>query len=141
MTTYFPKETENDWVVVDAEGQTVGRLATQIAQILRGKHKPTFTPNMACGDFVVVVNAEKVVFSGSKLDQKVYSRYSGYQGGLKQVTARSMLAKHPERVIERAVWGMLPKHRLGRKLIRRLKVYAGPQHPHQAQQPKVLEVN
>ena len=140
MTTYFPKETDNDWVVVDAEGQTVGRLATRIAQVLRGKHKPTFTPNMACGDFVIVVNADKVVFSGSKLDQKIYTRYSGYQGGLKEIPARDMLAKHPERVIERAVWGMLPKNRLGRKLIRRLKVYAGAQHPHHAQQPTPLEV-
>lgn len=140
MTTYFPKETDNDWVVVDAEGQTVGRLATRIAQVLRGKHKPTFTPNMACGDFVIVVNADKVVFSGSKLDQKIYTRYSGYQGGLKEIPARDMLAKHPERVIERAVWGMLPKNRLGRKLIRRLKVYAGDQHPHHAQQPTTLEV-
>jgi large subunit ribosomal protein L13 len=140
VRTYFPKETDNDWVVVDAEGQTVGRLATRIAQVLRGKHKPTFTPHLACGDYVIVVNADKVVFSGSKLDQKVYTRYSGYQGGLKEIPARTMLAKHPERVIERAVWGMLPKNRLGRKLIRRLKVYAGDAHPHHAQQPKVLEV-
>lgn len=140
MKTYFPKETENDWVVVDAAGKTVGRLATQVAQVLRGKHKPTFTPNQACGDFVIVVNADKVVFTGSKLDQKVYTRYTGYQGGLKVTPAREMLAKHPERVLEHAVWGMLPKNRMGRKLIRRLKVYAGETHPHQAQQPKVLEV-
>ena len=140
MKTYFPKETEHDWVVIDAAGQTVGRLATRLAQVLRGKHKPTFTPNQAGGDYVIVVNAEKVVFSGNKLDQKVYTRYSGYQGGLKSTTARSMLAKHPERVLEKAVWGMLPKTRMGRKLIRRLKVYAGEAHPHQAQQPKALEV-
>jgi len=140
VKTYFPKETENDWVVIDAAGKTVGRLATQVAQILRGKHKPSYTPHLAGGDFVIIVNAEKVVFSGSKLDQKVYTRYSGYQGGLKQVPARAMLAKHPERVLERAVWGMLPKHRLGRKLIRRLKVYAGATHPHHAQQPRALEV-
>jgi large subunit ribosomal protein L13 len=140
VRTYFPKETDADWVVVDAEGQTVGRLATRIASVLRGKHKPTFTPHMACGDFVIVVNADKVVFSGAKLDQKIYTRYSGYQGGLKEIPARAMLAKHPERVIERAVWGMLPKNRLGRKLIRRLKVYAGDAHPHHAQQPKALEV-
>jgi len=140
VKTYFPKETENDWVVFDADGQTVGRLATRLAQVLRGKHKPTYTPNQAGGDFVVVINAEKVVFTGAKLDQKIYTRYSGYQGGLKEVTARKMLAKHPERVLERAVWGMLPKNRLGRKLIRRLKVYAGEAHPHQAQQPKALEV-
>lgn len=140
MKTLFPKETHNDWVVVDAAGQTVGRLATQIATLLRGKHKPDFTPNTPCGDFVIVVNADKVVFTGRKLDQKVYTRYSGYQGGLKSTTARVMLDKHPERVLEHAVWGMLPKNRLGRRLIRRLKVYAGDTHPHQAQQPRALEV-
>ncbi|MFA5551972.1 MAG: 50S ribosomal protein L13 [Trueperaceae bacterium] len=140
MKTYFPKETSNDWVVIDADGQTVGRLATQIASVLKGKHKPTYTPNQPGGDFVVVVNAEKVAFSGRKLDQKVYTRYTGYQGGLRETTAREMLAKHPERVLEHAVWGMLPKTRMGRRLIRRLKVYAGPAHPHEAQQPKKLEL-
>lgn len=140
MKTYFPSETTNDWVVVDAEGQTVGRLATRIATTLRGKHKVDFTPNQAGGDFVIVVNADKVVFTGSKLDQKHYTRYSGYQGGLKRVSARDMLAKHPERVIQRAVWGMLPKNHLGRKLIRRLKIYSGPAHPHQAQQPTEMEI-
>ncbi len=140
MKTYFAKEPSNDWLIVDAEGQTVGRLATRIAQLLRGKHKPTYAPHQAGGDFVIVVNADKVVFTGSKLDQKVYTRYSGYQGGLKEIPARDMLTKHPERVIEHAVWGMLPKNRLGRKLIRRLKVYAGEAHPHAAQQPRVLEV-
>ena len=142
MKTYFPKEKElqNDWVVVDARGQTVGRLATQIASILRGKHKPDFTPNQTGGDFVVVINAEKAVFTGSKLDQKVYTRYSGYQGGLKKITARRMMTTHPERVIERAVWGMIPKNSLGRKLIRRLKVYKGEAHPHAAQQPKELSL-
>ena len=140
MKTYFPKEAKNDWLVVDAAGQTVGRLATQIASMLRGKHKPDFTPNQAGGDFVVVINAERAVFTGSKLDQKVYSRYSGYQGGLKQVPARTMQERHPERIIEHAVWGMLPKNSLGRKLIRRLKVYAGEAHPHAAQQPKEMEL-
>ena len=140
MKTYFPKETHNDWVVIDAAGQTVGRLATRIATVLRGKHKPDYTPSQAGGDYVIVVNAEKVVFTGRKLDQKVYTRYSGYQGGLKTTTARVMLDRHPDRVIRHAVWGMLPKNRLGRKLIRRLKVYAGDAHPHQAQQPKELEV-
>ncbi len=140
MKTYFPKETQSDWVVIDAEGQTVGRLATQIASRLRGKHRADYTPNQALGDFVVVVNAEKVVFSGRKLDQKIYTRYTGYQGGLKTTTARVMLERHPDRVIRHAVWGMLPKSRLGRKLIRRLKIYAGDAHPHQAQQPKALEV-
>jgi large subunit ribosomal protein L13 len=136
----FPKETHNDWVVIDAAGQTVGRLATRIATVLRGKHKPDYTPHLAGGDFVIVINAEKVVFTGRKLDQKVYTRYSGYQGGLKTTTARVMLDRHPDRVIRHAVWGMLPKTRQGRRLIRRLKVYAGEAHPHQAQQPKELEV-
>jgi large subunit ribosomal protein L13 len=140
MSTYFPKEPTPGWVVVDATGQTVGRLATQLASVLRGKHKPDFTPNQAGGDFVIVVNAEKVVFTGRKLDQKVYTRYTGYQGGLKLTTARVMLDKHPERVLEKAVWGMLPKNRLGRKLIRRLKVYAGEAHPHAAQVPTPMEI-
>lgn len=138
MKTYFPKEPSNDWVVVDAEGQTVGRLATRIATILRGKHKPDFTPNQLCGDFVVVINADKVVFTGNKLDQKVYTRYTGYQGGLRTINARASLQRHPERVLEHAVWGMLPKTRLGRRMIRRMKVYAGAAHPHAAQQPKEL---
>lgn len=140
MKTYFPKEPQNNWLLVDASGQTVGRLATQIAQALRGKHKADFTPNQAGGDFVVVINADKVRFSGSKLDQKVYTRYTGYQGGLKTVNAREMLEKHPERVIEHAVWGMLPKNSLGRKLVTRLKIYAGPTHPHAAQLPKEMEL-
>lgn len=140
MKTYFPKSPSSDWLVVDAEGETVGRLATRVAGALRGKHKRDFTPNQLGGDFVIVVNADKVVFSGNKLDQKVYTRYSGYQGGLKRTTARQMLDKHPERVVKRAVWGMLPKNRLGRKMIRRLKVYAGESHPHQAQQPKKMEL-
>jgi len=140
MSTYFPKEPTPGWVVVDAAGQTVGRLATQVASVLRGKHKPDFTPNQAGGDFVIVVNAAKVVFSGNKLDQKVYTRYTGYQGGLKTTTAREMLDKQPERVFEHAVWGMLPKNRLGRKLIRRLKVYAGEAHPHAAQVPSPMEI-
>lgn len=142
MKTFFPKEAElqHDWVVVDAAGQTLGRLATQIASILRGKHKPTFTPNQAGGDFVIVINAERVAFTGAKLDQKIYTRYSGYQGGLKKTTAREMQTKHPERIIEHAVWGMVPKNSLGRQLMTRLKVYAGESHPHQAQQPKELSL-
>ena len=140
MSTFFPKEPTPGWVIVDASGQTVGRLATQIASVLKGKHKPEYTPNQPMGDFVVVVNAEKVVFTGRKLDQKVYTRYTGYQGGLKMTTAREMLEKAPERVLEKAVWGMLPKNRLGRKLIRRLKVYAGDAHPHAAQQPAQMEL-
>jgi len=141
VKTYFPNESDNRWLEVDASGQTVGRLATRIASLLRGKHKVDYTPNMPGGDFVVVVNADKVVFTGSKLDQKVYTRYSGYQGGLKEISARTMLDRHPERVVQRAVWGMLPKTRMGRKLIRRLKVYAGPAHPHQAQQPQKVELS
>lgn len=140
MKTYFPKEAQNGWVVVDAENQTVGRLATQIASALRGKHKVDFTPNQAGGDFVIVINADKVRFTGNKLDAKVYTRYSGYQGGLKKQTARDVMNKHPERIIEHAVWGMLPKNHLGRKLIRRLKVYSGDAHPHSAQQPKEMEL-
>lgn len=140
MKTYFPNEPSNDWVLIDAAGQGVGRLATQIASVLKGKHKPSYTPNQPGGDFVVVINAEKVQFSGNKLDQKVYTRYTGYQGGLKTVTAREQLEKFPERVLEHAVWGMLPKTRMGRRLIRRLKVYAGDAHPHDAQQPKKMEL-
>jgi len=141
VKTYFPQEPHNDWLLVDAKDQTVGRLATQIAQFLRGKHKVDYTPNQAGGDFIIVINAKKVVFTGAKLDKKIYTRYSGYQGGLKEIKARDMLQKHPERVIERAVWGMLPKNRLGRKLIRRLKVYAGSNHPHQAQKPVDMELS
>ncbi|ADH63816.1 MAG: 50S ribosomal protein L13 [Deinococcota bacterium] len=138
--TFVPKQVEPKWVLVDAEGQTVGRLATQIARILRGKHKPNWTPNMATGDFVVVINASKARFTGGKPQTKIYTRYTGYQGGLKEIPAGEMLAKHPERVIEHAVKGMLPKGPLGYKIFSRLKVYAGPTHPHQAQNPEKLEV-
>jgi len=139
MKTYMPKEVAPDWVLVDAEGQILGRLATRIASIIRGKHKPTFTPNMSTGDYVIVINADKIVLTGNKLDGKVYTRYTGYQGGLKVETARTAIAKHPDRVIEHAVFGMLPKGRLGRTLHTHLKVYAGSQHPHEAQQPRKLE--
>ncbi|WP_287409187.1 50S ribosomal protein L13 [Oceanithermus sp.] len=140
MKTYVPKEVESKWYVIDAEGKTLGRLAAKIATILRGKHKPEFTPNEAFGDYVIVVNAEKVKLTGKKLEDKIYTRYSGYQGGLKRIPAGEMLKKHPERVIERAVKGMLPKNRLGRRLFKRLKVYAGPDHPHAAQKPEKLEL-
>ena len=138
MRTYVPKEGEisRDWVVMDASDQVLGRLATEIASILRGKHKPDFTPFLDTGDFVVIVNAERVKLTGAKLDEKIYYRHSGRPGSLKSETARERLDKHPERVIQAAVWGMLPKNRLGRKLLRKLKVYAGPEHPHDAQQPK-----
>ena len=131
-------EASREWYVVDAAGQNLGRLATQIATVLRGKHKPLYTPGLDCGDFVIVVNADKVHVTGRKLDQKFYYRYSGYPGGLAEISLREQLAKHPERVIEAAVKGMLARNRLRRQLIRKLKVYAGPQHPHQAQQPKAF---
>lgn len=142
MKTYSQKESEvqHDWYVIDAAGQTLGRLATQIATLLRGKHKPTFSPNLDGGDFVVVVNAEKVHLTGRKPDQKMYYRHSGYPGGFKQVPYHRMMAQHPDRILRFAVKGMLPKTRLGRRLITKLKVYAGPTHPHAAQQPKVYEV-
>jgi large subunit ribosomal protein L13 len=138
MRTYVPKEGEisREWVVMDAADQVLGRLATEVARILRGKHKPDFTPHLDTGDFVVIVNAERVHLTGAKLDDKVYYRHSGRPGSLKSETARERLDKHPERVIQAAVWGMLPKNRLGRKLLRKLKVYSGPEHPHDAQQPK-----
>jgi large subunit ribosomal protein L13 len=134
-----PHEIEREWFVFDAEGQTLGRLATRIASVLRGKHKPIYTPHVDCGDFVIVVNADKIEVTGQKLDQKMYYRHSGYPGGLRQVTLRRRLETHPERVIESAVRGMLPKNRLGRKMYKKLKVYAGPDHPHQAQKPKPME--
>ena len=129
-------EESRAWYVVDATGLTLGRLATQIANVLKGKHKPIYTPSMDCGDFVVVVNAEKVRVTGKKLDQKIYYRFSGYPSGLGEVLLRDQLAKHPERVIESAVLGMLNRNRMRRQLIKKLKVYAGPEHPHQAQQPQ-----
>jgi large subunit ribosomal protein L13 len=140
VKTYVPKEVEPRWVLIDAEGKTLGRLATQIATLLRGKHRPDWTPNLPMGDFVVVVNADKIRVTGKKLEQKIYTRYSGYPGGLKQIPLEKMLATHPERVLEHAVKGMLPKGPLGRRLFKRLKVYAGPTHPHQAQKPEKLEV-
>ena len=135
--TYSAKLDDLDprWYVFDAEDKVLGRLATEIATVLRGKHKPMFTPHMNCGDFVVVVNAEKIAVTGNRLDSKIYYRHSQYPGGLKQETLRQVLQKHPERAIGRAVKGMLPRNRLGADILRRLKVYAGPTHPHEAQQP------
>lgn len=139
MRTYSATASDADqsrqWFVVDATGLTLGRLATQIATVLKGKHKAIYTPSLDCGDFVVVVNADKVRVTGRKLEQKFYYRYSGYPGGLSEISLRDQLAKHPERVLEFAVKGMLPHNKLGRQLIKKLKVYAGPEHPHQAQQP------
>lgn len=129
-------EASREWYVVDASGKNLGRLATQIANVLKGKHKPIYTPGMDCGDFVVVVNAEKVRVTGRKLDQKMYYRYSGYPSGLTAIPLRDQLEHHPERVIVAAVLGMLSRNRLRRQLIKKLKVYAGPEHPHEAQQPK-----
>ena len=133
------QDVQRDWFVVDAQGQTLGRLATQVATLLRGKHKPYYTPHVDCGDYVVVVNAEKIHVTGNKMTQKVYYRHSGYPGGLKQVNLRDQLQKFHDRVVEHAVRGMLPKNRLGRRMFKKLKVYAGPDHPHQAQQPKPVE--
>lgn len=141
MKTHWTKEedVERKWFVVDAEGQTLGRLASQIAAVLRGKHKPTYNPSVDTGDYVVVINAEKIHTTGQRLDQKKYYDHSGYVGGMRVRTLREQLEKHPDRVITRAVKGMLPKNVLGRKMLRKLKVYAGPEHPHQAQQPESLE--
>ncbi len=138
MKTYSAKkgDFERNWVVVDAEGQVLGRLASRIALILRGKDKPIFTPHVDTGDFVVVVNADKVILSGNKLDEKVYYWHSGYPGGIKGIKAKDLLEKKPEELVRKAVKGMLPKNKLGRKIFNKLKVYAGPDHPHEAQQPR-----
>ena len=142
MKTYVatPKDRERNWLLVDAEGLTLGRLATQIADALRGKRKPTYTPHVDVGDFVVVVNAEKISVTGNKLREKMYYRHSGYPGGLKKRTLSDMLERRPEDVIRLAVRGMLPKNRLARKQLTKLKIYAGPEHPHVAQKPTKLEV-
>jgi large subunit ribosomal protein L13 len=141
MTTTFAKkeQIERSWYVIDANGQPLGRLATRIARVLMGKHKPSFTPFLDTGDFVIVVNAGKVVLTGKKETDKTYKRHSGYPGGIKQSRVEQVRSKHPERIIEQAVRGMLPKTRLGRAQIRKLKVYAGPEHPHEAQKPRPWE--
>lgn len=128
------------WIVVDAENQVLGRLASQIAVRIRGKHLPTFSPHVDTGEFVVVINADKIKLTGDKWNQKTYYRYSGYMGGLKSTIARKLIQEKPERMIRLAVWGMLPKNRLGRKLIKKLKIYTGPEHPHEAQQPATLKL-
>lgn len=140
--TYYPKEGDitREWFVVDANDQNLGRLASQIATYLIGKHKPTFTPGVDTGDFVIVINAERVRVTGNKLDDKVYYRHTGYPGGIKEITLRQQLNKFPERVIHKAVWGMLPHNKMGRKMIKKLKVYAGPEHPHNAQNPTTLDL-
>ncbi|OAN44389.1 MULTISPECIES: 50S ribosomal protein L13 [Chloroflexus] len=138
MKTYHqkPSEVQRDWYVIDASGKVLGRLATQISTLLRGKHKPTYTPSIDGGDFVIVVNAEKIVLTGRKPDQKIYYRHTGYPGGIKATPYKMMLAKSPDRVLRLAVKRMLPKNRMGRRLLTKLRIYAGPNHPHAAQQPK-----
>ncbi len=140
MKTFIARESDvvKKWYVVDAKDQVIGRLATQIAMVLRGKTKPIFTPHCDTGDFVVVVNAEQALLTGRKLDKKVYYRHSGYMGGIKATTARQTLQGRPEEILRQAVWGMLPKNSLGRRLLKKLKIYAGGEHPHQAQKPEPL---
>lgn len=142
MRTYSPKpgDVDRKWHVIDAEDVVLGRLAVQTATLLRGKHKPTFAPHIDNGDFVIIVNAEKVALSGNKREDKLAYRHSGYPGGLKQVAYGDLLDKDPRKAIEKAVWGMLPKNRLGRALMKKLKVYAGPEHPHSAQQPQTFDI-
>jgi large subunit ribosomal protein L13 len=139
--TYVTKQDDikRQWFYADAEGQSLGRLASKIAAILRGKHKPIFTPGLDTGDFVVVVNAEKVTVTGNKLTEKFYYRYSGYPGGMTAISLKDQLAKHPDRVIEHAVWGMLPHNKLGRAMLKKLKIYRGSAHPHSAQHPSELK--
>jgi large subunit ribosomal protein L13 len=142
MKSYMarPREVERRWRLIDAEEQTLGRLATEIARVLRGKDKPQYTPHVDTGDFVVVVNAEKVVVTGRKAEQKVYYRHSGYPGGLKKTSYEEMLERKPTEILRRAVKGMMPKTRLGRQQLKKLKIYAGPEHPHEAQRPEPYEV-
>lgn len=142
MKTYTPKleDIQRQWYVVDAEDQILGRLATRIASVLRGKHKPMFTPHLDTGDYVVVINAEKIRLSGDKAEKKEYFRHSGYVGGGRHIPFKRMLQTHPDRVIRLAVKGMLPKNKLGRRMRKKLRVYAGPEHPHESQQPKQLEI-
>lgn len=144
MSTYFPSgkglEQHRQWHIVDADGKTVGRLASEVAQVLMGKHKPTYTPFLDTGDHVIVINASKVVFKGNKTNDKLYHHHTGFPGGLKEISARDLLAKNPVKVLELAIRGMLPKTKLGRAMSSKLKVYAGAEHPHGAQQPKPLAV-
>lgn len=142
MKTFMQKKetVERKWYVVDAEGQTLGRLATKVATVLRGKHKPTYTPHVDCGDYVIVINAEKVVLTGNKLDDKMYYNHSGFPGGLRERNAKTMIEKYPEEMVERAIKGMLPHNPLGRAMGKKLFVYAGADHKHEAQKPEVMEV-
>lgn len=142
MKTYSAKlnEIDRQWYIVDAKGKTLGRMASEIARILRGKHKPIYTPHLDTGDFVIVINAREVKLTGNKIDKKIYYHHSGYVGGLKSTPYRNLMEKRPEFVIQKAVKGMLPHNRLGRAMLKKLKVYAGPEHPHQAQKPKELTI-
>jgi len=141
-TTYMAKAeaVERKWYVVDAKDMTLGRLSSEVAKVLRGKHKPTYTPHIDTGDFVIVINAKDIKVTGKKLDQKLYRHYTGYAGGLKEISLRDLLENKPEKVIYEAVRGMLPKNRLGRKMLKKLRVYSGPEHKHEAQKPEVLEI-
>lgn len=143
MKTFMAKaeEVSRKWYVVDADGKPLGRLASEVAKILRGKNKPTYTPHVDTGDHVIVLNADKVVLTGNKLDQKIYRHHSGWPGGMKEVTARTLMARTPEKVVELAIKGMLPHNSLGRAMFRKLKVYKGVEHEHQAQRPEILEIN
>lgn len=134
-----PHEVERKWYVVDAEGQTLGRVASQVASVLRGKNKPTYTPHVDCGDYVIVINAEKIQVTGKKRKEKVYKHHTGYPGGLRELTFEKLIARKPEEIIRHAVKGMMPKGKLGRQMYKKLKVYAGPEHNHAAQTPEVLE--
>ena len=142
MKTYLPKESEIDrkWYVVDAEDKVLGRIAVEIANVLRGRNKPIYTPHLDTGDYVIVVNADKVKLTGAKNEKKIYQDYSGWMGGLSERTADVIREKDPERLVQQAVWGMIPSNRLGRKVFKKLKVYAGPDHDHAAQQPEVLDI-
>ncbi|NLA32601.1 MAG: 50S ribosomal protein L13 [Mollicutes bacterium] len=142
MKTFMQKKesVERKWFVVDADGKTLGRLATEVATVLRGKHKPTYTPHVDCGDYVIIVNAEKINLTGNKLDNKIYYNHSGYPGGLRKRTAKTMIETYPEEMIERAIKGMLPKGSLGKQMYRKLFVYSGAEHEHQAQKPEVMEI-
>ena len=142
MKTYMatPSTIERKWYVVDAEGQTLGRLASEVAAVLRGKHKPTYTPHLDTGDYVIVINADKIKLTGRKESQKMYYRFTGYVGNMKEITYKTMMEKHPERIVEIAVKGMIPHNALGRQVLSKLHVYAESEHPHQAQKPEVLEI-
>ena len=135
-----PAEVERKWYVVDAEGKTLGRMASAVAAVLRGKNKPTYTPHVDCGDYVIIINADKVAVTGKKRQEKIYKRHTGYPGGLKELTFEQMMEKHPEEVVRHAVKGMMPNGKLGRKMFKKLKVYAGPEHNHAAQKPEVLDI-